>query len=147
MQHTKKADADGFATARHPQKARRRRYSTSLWRSGRSVVGVVGFFVLFTLLLLLVYRFYMIPWIAESQHASKSHLRKMSAEALLLMCVLLSILFSGLLVTFRISRFFVQPPAEKRTQTKVVDAWSEAGRRMENEPAEEPDGDDSERQP
>ncbi len=105
-----------------------------LLRGGRSVAGVIGFFVLFTLLLLLVYRFYMIPWIAEAQHATKSHLRKMSAEALLLMCVLLAILFSGLLVTFRISRFFVEPSSGKRSSTKVVDAWTEAGKRLENDP-------------
>jgi hypothetical protein len=110
-------------------------------RSGRTLVGVIGFFVLFTILLLMVYKFYTIPWIAEAKHASKSHLRKMSAEALLLMCVLLAILFSGLLVTFRISRFFVSPPGGKRSQTKVVDAWSEAGRRMEDRPTEDDESD------
>jgi hypothetical protein len=110
-----------------------------LGRSGRTLVGVVAFFVLFTVLLLMVYKFYTIPWIAEAQHASKSHLRKMSAEALLLMCVLLAILFAGLLVTFRISRFFVQPPAQKRCPTKVVDAWGEAGKRMGEQPAKDED--------
>jgi hypothetical protein len=151
-QATQKGDGDLFRSNFYSGKSRSERFSPRkpspsplcekrggkgprpLLRSGRSVVGVVGFFVLFTVLLLLVYKFYMVPWIAEAQHASKPHLRKMSAEALLLMCVLLAILLSGLLVTFRISRFFVEPPSGKRSQTKVVDAWSEAGKRLENDP-------------
>jgi hypothetical protein len=61
----------------------------------------------------------------------------MAAEALLLMCVLLIILLVGLLISFRISRFFFPRPTDVRTRTKVVDAWAEAGKRLEEKAPEE----------
>ena len=41
--------------------------------------------------------------------------------------------WKGLLLTFRISRFFFPRPTAPRTHTKVVDAWTEAGQRLEEE--------------
>jgi hypothetical protein len=99
--------------------------------SGRSIVAVLGFLILFALLVILVSKFYLIPGIAAAQHATHEHRRKLAAEALLLMCVLLTTLLVGLLVTFRISRFFVPRPADRPRPTKVVDAWTEAGKRVE----------------
>ena len=47
----------------------------------------------------------------------------------LLFALVLVILISGLILTFRIGRFFFPRPSGPRVQTKHVDAWAEAGKR------------------
>ncbi len=106
-------------------------------RSGRTIAAVLGFLALFAILLILVCKFYLFPGLEAAKHATHAHRRKMAADALLLLSVLLTILLVGLLVTFRISRFFFPRPTSPRTRTNVVDAWAEAGRRTEEEPGDQ----------
>jgi len=100
-------------------------------RSGRSIAAVLGFLILFSILLILVCKFYLFPALETAKHLDHKHARVLAARSLLLMSVLLIILLVGLLVSFRVSRFFFPRPGETRTRTKVVDAWAEAGKRME----------------
>jgi hypothetical protein len=129
--------AGGFGAAEELEPQRRPDAEKKIQRSGRSIAAVLGFLVLFAILVILVSKFYLIPGFIAAQHATHAHRRKMAAEALLLMCVMLMILLVGLLISFRISRFFFPPPTDARTRTKVVDAWAEAGKRIEEESPEE----------
>jgi hypothetical protein len=126
-----------FVSPRNPRCIHRGLNGCVGFRSGRSIAAVLGFLVLFAILVILVSKFYLMPGIIAAQHATHAHRRKLAAQALLLMCVLLIILLVGLLISFRISRFFFPRPTGPRTRTKVVDAWAEAGKRMEEESPEE----------
>ena len=44
------------------------------------------------------------------------------------------VLFGGLLIAFRIGRFFIPRPVAGRKKTEYVDAWAESGRRMGTPP-------------
>jgi hypothetical protein len=105
--------------------------------SGRSIAAVLGFLILFAILVILVSKFYLIPGLIAAHHSTHAHRRKMAAEALLLMCVMLTILLVGLLISFRISRFFFPRPTDARSRTKVVDAWAEAGKRLDEQSQDE----------
>ena len=102
-------------------------------RAGHAIWAVLVFLVLFTILVVLVSHVYLLPALEAYQHATREQRRQMSVPALLLLSVLLTVLFSGLLLTFRIGRFFFPRTASKPTPTKYVDAWAEAGRRAELE--------------
>ena len=97
--------------------------------AGQSIWAVLGFLTLFAGLIVFVSFWYLFPAMAAAQHATHSQRREMAAHALLLMAVMLVILLCGLLLTFRIGRFFFPRPTPKRTRTQYVDAWAEAGRR------------------
>jgi hypothetical protein len=97
------------------------------------------FLAFFALLLVGVCYWYLLPALSASQAATQPARDRMAAEALLLLTILLIILLAGLLLTFKFHRFFfssAKPPVQK---TKYVDAWAEAGKRME-----EPSGDEDE---
>lgn len=111
-------------------------------RSGRSILAVLVFLSLFCALLALVVLFYVNPMLEHASHLDKNipeQLQKrhaIAANAMLVLMLLLTLLVIGLLMTFRISRFFFPPPTLPRTRTKVIDAWAEAGKRMEKENSE-----------
>jgi nitric oxide reductase large subunit len=102
-------------------------------RSGRTILAVLCFLTLFVILLLLVSHFYLQPGLEAAKHMNHEQLREQAAEAMLVFMLLMTLLVVGLLLTFRISRFFFPRPTVPRTHTKVVDAWAEAGQRMEEE--------------
>jgi hypothetical protein len=109
----------------------------------------LGFLTLFAVLVVMVSHFYLLPAMVKAQHATHDERRAMSAHALLLMAVLLTILVCGLLLTFRIGRFFFpRPTPAPPTRTPYVDAWAEAGRRAKlggaskAEDGDEEDGDE-----
>jgi len=47
------------------------------------------------------------------------------------------------MLTVRFGRFFFPQPSRPRTQTKYVDVWTEAGKRMETPAKEEDEGGES----
>jgi Ca2+/H+ antiporter len=104
--------------------------------SGRTIIAVLSFLLLFTILLVLVNHYYVIPGIEAQKHMDHAGRRKLAANAMLVMILMLTLLVVGLLITFRISRFFFPRPMSPRTRTKVIDAWMEAGKRMEKESVE-----------
>ncbi len=100
-------------------------------RAGRTILSVLCFLLLFLMLLSMMSHFYIIPSLDAAKHMDHAQRRKLAADALLLMVLMLTLLMIGLLITFRISRFFFPRPTSPRSRTKVVDAWAEAGKRME----------------
>jgi predicted PurR-regulated permease PerM len=112
-------------------------------RSGRSIIAVLIFLSLFCGLLALVVLFYINPVLEQASHLSRTdpeQLRKrhaIAANAMLVLMLMLTLLVVGLLMTFRISRFFFPRPTPPRIRTKVIDAWAEAGKRLEEKKADE----------
>ena len=112
------------------------------------VIYLVGF----VLLLLFVSRYYLIPALqaagavkteshigagpAGSDTAAKAQLKTLAAHATLVLAVVLFILLSGLLLTFRIGRFFRPREISRPKPTTYVDAWEESAKRLRVPPEE-----------
>jgi formate hydrogenlyase subunit 3/multisubunit Na+/H+ antiporter MnhD subunit len=110
-------------------------------QSGHSTWAVLAFLVGFTLLLIFICYWYLFPALRAAADATEKEKRALSAHAALLLSVTLFILLAGILLTFRIGRYFFPRPTPKRERTKYVDAWAEAGRRMETPERPRPDED------
>ena len=93
--------------------------------------AILAFLVGFLVLLVFICFYYLLPALREYQHASHAYQQQMRAWSTLLLAILLIILLCGLMLTFRIGRFFFPRRDVRRTQTHYVDAWAEAGRRLE----------------
>ena len=57
--------------------------------------------------------------------------KAISATSALLLSVILVVLLAGLILTFRVGRFFFPRVTPPRTRTKYVDIWAESGKRFE----------------
>ena len=94
--------------------------------------GVVIFLAAFAVLIAIVSRFYLIPAMLAAKGATVREKRVLVAWSRLLLAIILFILAAGIVLTFRVGRFFFprhsRPP---RTQTKYIDAWAESGRRVQ----------------
>lgn len=106
-------------------------------RSWRTSWALIIYLIAFAVLVAIISKYYLVPAMQAAMHATKTEKRLLSASSLLLLSVVLFILGVGLLLVFRVSRFFFPKPAEKRTQTRYVDAWAEAGKRLEAEETDE----------
>jgi cytochrome b561 len=106
------------------------RVFVSRGRSGRALVAVLIYLIGFLALLIVVARVYLVPAVKASKSADPAARRLMSGQALLLMTVMLLLLLMGLLITFRIGRFFRPRTTPRAKPTEYVDAWSESARRL-----------------
>jgi TRAP-type C4-dicarboxylate transport system permease small subunit len=106
-------------------------------RAGRTYVAVVVYLLCFVVLLIVISKMYLLPAMEASRDASPQEKRQLAAFARLMLAVVLFVLFGGLLIAFRIGRFFIPRPVAGRKKTEYVDAWAESGRRMETPPKPE----------
>lgn len=113
--------------------------SSSRHPSGIAYARVIAFLSGFGALLIFVSYFYLFPALRARQTATEPERRVLAAHALLLLAVLLIILLMGLILTFRIGRFFLPRGRNKARPTMYPDAWAEAGRRVEVEPPDQQD--------
>jgi hypothetical protein len=98
---------------------------------------VLAFMLGFAVLVVGVSYFYLLPATEAALGATEQEKKNLAAYSRLLLAVILFVLFVGLWMTFRVSRFFFPGAhAERRTRTKYVDAWAESARRMETPPRE-----------
>ena len=105
--------------------------------SGRTYVAVVVYLLCFTVLLIVISKMYLLPAMEASRDATPQEKKQLAAFARLMLAVVLFVLFAGLLITFRIGRFFIPRPLASRKKTEYVDAWAESGRRMATPPKPE----------
>ena len=84
----------------------------------------------FAVLIAYVSIWYLIPAMRAAQVASGEERRQLAAHSRLLLCVVLFILFAGLLLTFRFGRYFAPRVGEKTKPTDYPDAWTESARRV-----------------
>ena len=106
-------------------------------RPARTYVAVVVYLLCFTVLLIVISKIYLLPAMEASRNASPQEKRQLAAYARLMLTVVLFVLFGGLLIAFRIGRFFVPRPLPGRKKTEYVDAWAESAKRMQTPPAPE----------
>ena len=98
---------------------------------GFAYVRVLAFLLGFAALIAFVSRYYLIPALEAFGQANPDQRRVLSAHSRLLLFILLFILLVGLILTFRVGRFFFpRQLARKPKPTIYPDAWAEAGRRM-----------------
>ena len=102
--------------------------------SGHSLWPAVVFLFGFTVLLIAICHYFLFPALEALKQATPDDKNKLRAWSALLMSVMLFILVAGLLMTVRIGRFFFPRPDVPRVHTKHVDAWAEAGKRLEVPP-------------
>ncbi|WP_428938491.1 hypothetical protein [Fontivita pretiosa] len=104
-------------------------------RAGRAIWTVVVFLAGFAALISLLSRYFLIPALLAAHDATASEKRQLSAVATLLLAVVLFILGVGLMLVFRVRRFFFprSTGSESRQQTSYVDAWTESAKRFKNQ--------------
>ena len=100
-------------------------------------MAVLAYLVAFTLLLVALLKWYLIPALLAAEHAGPEERKKLAAGALLVLVVVLFAAWAGLVLTFRVGRFFFPRPTPPRKQTLYIDAWAESAKRMQTPPAEE----------
>ncbi len=106
-----------------------RRSARVPFRTGRTIVAVLCFLLLFAILIVMVSQWYLLPTLAAFNVATKAEKLEIAAYARLLLTVLLVILIVGLMLTFRMGRFFFPRETGPRVKTTYIDAWAEAGKR------------------
>ena len=99
-------------------------------RAGRTPWAVLLFLVGFATLIVFVSFYYLMPAMKAALSAGPSQRRHLAAHSSLLMALILLILFVGLLMTFRIGRFFFPRSTPPPAKTKYVDAWAESAKRI-----------------
>lgn len=103
----------------------------SLTRPARIHWATLAFLFGFSVLIVFICYYYLFPAMEAARQATPQERRTLSVHATLLLAVVLVILLAGIILTFRIGRFFFPGPVAKREQTKYTDAWAEAGRRLD----------------
>ena len=109
-------------------------------RPGRTQWAVLAFLIVFTAGLVALAYYYLLPahraFLQARQQGDQHGVHAFSATSALMLAVVMLILVSGLLITFRIGRLFFSRNTPPRTKTQYVDAWAESAKRMETPPKE-----------
>src|SRR3954470_8072411 len=113
----------------HPRRRHARR------RSGRIFWPMLAFLIGFAVLIYYISDWYLLPAMDAARNANPVERKTLAANARLLLAIVLFILVSGILLTFRFGRFFLPRQREPGKPTRYVDAWAESGRRMETPPS------------
>jgi type II secretory pathway component PulF len=87
------------------------------------------FLIFFAILVVFVSHYYLIPALTAKQSATQPATNRLEAQAALILTILLVMLLSGLILIFKVHRFFLPGERQPRVKTKYVDAWAEAGKR------------------
>jgi hypothetical protein len=98
--------------------------------------AVLSFLLAFSALLLLVIWYYLVPAADAARVASPPDKARLRAVSALLLAVILFVLLVGLILTFRVGRFFFPRPPAKPIKTEYVDAWAESGKRLKIPPSD-----------
>ena len=92
--------------------------------------ALAAFLLGFVALLLLLTHGYLLPATQAMRNATPEEKRRIAAYSRLLMVVVLVLLGAGLILTFRVGRFFLPRHRPKLTRTPYTDAWSESSQRV-----------------
>jgi hypothetical protein len=100
------------------------RFRRSLWAF---VIYLLGF----AIFIAVISWYFLLPALDATRSATPGQKQQLSAYSLLLLAIVLLVILAGLVLTFRVSRYFFPRPQSRRTQTKYVDAWAESARRLD----------------
>src|SRR5690242_14433068 len=106
-------------------------------RAGRTYTAIAVYLVVFALLVLALVKWYLVPGLRAAQYANHDEREKLAANALLVLIVVLFALLAGLLLTFRVGRFFFPRPTPPRNQTQYTETRAEYAQRLQNPPAQQ----------
>jgi hypothetical protein len=98
--------------------------------------AIAAFLLGFAVLLLILTHSYLLPAFGAFRTASPEEKKRIAAYSRLLLAVILVMLTAGLVLTFRVGRYFLPRHRPPRTKTQYTDAWAESGRRMPQPPQE-----------
>jgi hypothetical protein len=112
------------------------RFNSTRWRGPSALLT---FLLGYCLLLVVVSHYYLLPALAAMRDATGVERQWLSASSALLLVVVLFILGVGIVLAFRVSRFFFPSDRPPATRTTYVDAWTESSRRMSVPPDDEDD--------
>lgn len=101
---------------------------------GASVWPAIAFLVAAGVLIVFVSHYYLLPAMSAATDADSAGRKSIASYSMLLLAVILVILFSGMILTFRVGRMFLPRKSEPRTRTKYVDAWAESAKRLDTPP-------------
>jgi hypothetical protein len=102
--------------------------------------GLLVFLLAFAGLILIVSRWYLLPAAQTVAGATPQEQRLLTATSRLLLAVILFVIGAGIVITFRVGRFFFpRPSAPAKSKTQYIDAWSESAKRMKQLPADDED--------
>ena len=108
-------------------------------RIGMGYARVLAFLLGFAGLFLFIARYYLIPATEAFGQADAKQQRVLAAHSRLLLAILLIILLSGLVLTFRVGRFFFPRPRQPMKPTRYPDAYAEAARRIKVDDEDAPE--------
>jgi|SRR5688572_7309736 len=113
-------------------RSRQRKQRAILPRSGRIYWATLAFLLGFSALIVFVSYWYLFPAMEATRDANPAERRQLVAHAWLLLTIIMVILVSGMILTFRVGRFFLPPRTGERPKpTKYSDAWAESGKRLD----------------
>jgi len=99
----------------------------------RTPWGALIFLTAFAILIAVVSKVYLIPALEAAKDATPHQKRLLMASSRLLLAVILFVIGAGIVITFRVGRFFFPNRARpKPTKTQYIDAWAESAKRMES---------------
>ena len=96
---------------------------------------MLAFLVGFAVLIYFISDWYLLPAMDAARGANPVERKTLAANARLLLAIVLFILVAGIMMTFRFGRFFLPRQRDAQKPTQYVDAWTEAGRRVEVPPS------------
>jgi hypothetical protein len=105
--------------------------------AGFGLARVIAFLLGWAVLIIFVSRYYLYPALEAAGNASPKDKKILSAHASLLLALLLFMLLVGLILTFKVGRFFQPRNRQRPKPTNYPDAWSESARRIEVPPEDE----------
>ena len=100
-------------------------------RLGIAYTRLIVFLCAFAGLVIFVAYYYLFPAMEAAKKATPPQRRLLSAHARLVLALLLFILLCGLILTFRVGRFFLPRRQQRDKPTIYSDAWVESARRLE----------------
>lgn len=106
-------------------------------RFTRPFFPLIGFMVAAWIVLFMVTDMFLIPALRVASGADSIARKQLAAISALVLAIILTCLLAILMLVLRPGRFFLPRKTEPKVRTKYVDAWAEAGQRIELPPEEE----------
>ena len=100
-------------------------------RFGIAYARLIAFLAAFAALVIFVAHYYLFPAMEAAKNATPPQRRVLAAHSRLVLAILLFILLCGLILTFRVGRFFLPRRGQRNKPTIYPDAWAESARRLE----------------
>jgi uncharacterized BrkB/YihY/UPF0761 family membrane protein len=111
--------------------------SARQFRGGLAYVRVIAYLLGFGVLLFFIVHYYLIPALQAAGQATPRERRILSVQSRLVLALILFILLVGLILVFRVGRFFFPRHRKRQKPTNYPDAWAESARRVDVDESEQ----------